>query len=106
MHVEDGNFILEGFTLSILDLGATSDAADQLTVFTYGTLNSKSFSLGSVVFDTSNLDSEIWDFSGLSLTDDGSGSVYLTGLQYIPEPSSALLGLIGALGLLMRRKRA
>lgn len=105
VHVEDGNFILEGFTLSILDLGATSDATDQLTVFTYGTLNSKTFSLGSVVFDTSNLDSEIWDFSGLSLTDDGSGSVYLTGLQYIPEPSSALLGLIGALGLLMRRRR-
>lgn len=105
IHVEDGRFVAEGFTLSIQDLGGTPDASDQLTVFTYGTLDSKSLSLGSVVFDTSSLDTDFWSFSNLALTDDDAGTVYLTGLQYIPEPSATVLGLLGALGLLIRRRR-
>jgi fibronectin-binding autotransporter adhesin len=75
------------------------------------------FSLGAV---TATGDFSSVTVNGLSLSfstgdwtaTDGSGSVYLftqsTGnlaVTVIPEPSAALLGLLGALGLLIRRKR-
>jgi len=79
VNVVDGRLIVEGFTLKILDAGGTPSASDQLPVFTYGTLDSKTLSLGSVVFDTSALGLG-WTYDSLSLVDNGTGTIYLTGL--------------------------
>ncbi len=79
VNVVDGNLIVAGFTLKILDAGGDPLATDQLPVFTYGTLNSKNLSLGSVVFDTTALSG--WTIGTLALTDNGTGTIYLTGLS-------------------------
>lgn len=70
-----------GMVLKILDAGGTPLATDQLPVFTYNTGVVRTLSLGSVAFDTSDLVSKGWTIGTLALTDDGAGTIYLTGLS-------------------------
>jgi autotransporter-associated beta strand protein len=67
-------------TLKILDAGGTPLGTDQLPVFTYDAGVVRTLDLGSVVFDTSALGTE-WTIGTLALTDDGAGTIYLTGLS-------------------------
>jgi hypothetical protein len=101
VNIVDGRLILEGFTLNIIDAGGAPLAGDQLPVFTYGTLDSKTLDLGSVVFNTDG--APLWDAGSAQLIDDGNGTIYITGLVGIPEPAS--LALLGLGGLLMIRRR-
>lgn len=103
VNIVDGRLILEGFTLNIMDAGGMPTAIDELPVFTYGTLDNKTLDLGSVVFDNSGAPD--WDISGVSLFDDGDGTISLTGLVGIPEPSSIILAGLGLMGLCFRRGR-
>ncbi len=82
VHIAAGKMQLDGFTLKILDAGGTpANGAVQLPVFTYAAgVTTRTLSLGSVVFDTSALDGS-WTIGTLALTDDGAGTIYLTGLS-------------------------
>jgi hypothetical protein len=74
---------LDGFTLRILDAGgAPANGTVQLPVFTYdpASVTTRTLDLGSVQFDTSALGPE-WAIGTLALTDDGAGTIYLTGLS-------------------------
>jgi len=53
-------------------------------------------------FNTDNLG--FTPTGALTLTDNGSGSIFLNGVSAIPEPSVALLGALGMLALLRRRR--
>jgi len=82
-----------------LDLGGGFQDGGSVLIFTYGT------------FTGSDLDPTILT-SGLgfsptgtlSLTDNGSGSIFLNGVSVVPEPSAAILGSLGLLALLRRRR--
>ena len=111
VHITQGGLILQDFTLKILDAGGTPAAIAQLPVFTYGSGVSRDMSgfLGS--FDTSALGAT-WSATGLALTDDGAGTIYLTGLSNtaggaIPEPATmCALGLaVAGLGGYVRKRR-
>jgi hypothetical protein len=54
-----------------------------LPVFTYNpaTVTTRTLALGSVVFDTSALVGSGWTIGTLALTDNGTGTIYLTGLS-------------------------
>ena len=81
MHVTSGTLDLDDFTLKILDAGDGSAAAtDELPVFTYDEGVTIDLSGFANDFDTSELDGS-WTASGLTLTDGGSGIIYLTGLS-------------------------
>jgi hypothetical protein len=90
INITGGRLDLDNFNLKILDAGGfVADAADQLTVFTYTYTSGAGDTavetqLNSVVIDPTALDSERWNvgigFDGLALIDDGSGTIYLTGL--------------------------
>lgn len=104
----DGNLTLGNMTLKITDVGVTTPIAltDELTLFTYEFgAQTVTRNIGTIDFDTSTLGAG-WSFSGLTVTDDNAGRIYLTGLAYapIPEPSTALLGGLGVLALLRRRR--
>jgi hypothetical protein len=73
--------LYQGFAAKILDAGGTPLATDQLPVFTYNTGVVRTLSLGSVVFDTSDLVGKGWTIGTLALTNDGAGTIYLTGLS-------------------------
>jgi autotransporter-associated beta strand protein len=67
--------------LKILDAGGTPLATDQLPVFTYdASVDVTAVNLSAVTFDTSALDGS-WTIGTLALTDDGAGTIYLTGLS-------------------------
>jgi len=78
VHVVDGRLIVEGFTLKIINAGGSPKATDMIPVFTYGTLDSKTLSLGSVTIDKSAVPT--WTGSP-TLVDNGTGTIYLTGLE-------------------------
>jgi hypothetical protein len=95
-------------TINIRDAGAATAIGftDQLTLFTYEFgAQTVTRNLGSIGFDTSSLGAG-WTVGTLAVTDDNAGRIYLTGLAYapIPEPSTALLGALGAIALLRRRR--
>lgn len=103
---DDGNLTLGNMTLKITDVGVSTPIAltDELTLFTYEFgAQTVTRSIGTIGFDTSTLGAG-WSFSGLTVTDDNAGRIYLTGLAYVPEPSTALLGALGVLALLRRRR--
>jgi hypothetical protein len=108
---DDGNLTLGNMTINIRDAGAATAIGftDQLTLFTYEFgAQTVTRNIGSIGFDTSSLGAgwTIDPVNGLQVTDDNAGTIYLTGLQFdvIPEPSTALLGALGALALLRRRR--
>jgi hypothetical protein len=82
LHIADGTLDLNNFTLKILDAGGTPAATDQLMVFTYDpaevTVDMTGFGNTAANFDTSELLD--WSVGTLLLTDDLSGTIYLTGL--------------------------
>jgi hypothetical protein len=94
VEIVDGRLVIEGFTLRILDVGGSPAPGDHLPVFTYGSLDSKTLSLGAVVLDTSGAPG--WDAGGASLVDDGAGTIYLTGLS---SGAGTYAGWIGGFGL-------
>ncbi|MFN4943463.1 MAG: hypothetical protein ACK5G9_06685 [Akkermansiaceae bacterium] len=105
---DDGNLTLGNITLRITDVGVIAPIAltDQLTLFTYESgAQTVTRNIGTIDFDTSTLGVG-WTSSGLTVTDDNAGRIYLTGLAYapIPEPSVALLGGLGVLALVRRRR--
>jgi hypothetical protein len=75
-----GNLILGNMTLKIRDAGVTTaiNSTDPLTVFTYQTGVARS--IGNITFDTSALGAG-WTVGTLALTDDGNGTISLTGLS-------------------------
>jgi hypothetical protein len=79
----NGGVVLGDFILKILDAGGdVADASVQLPVFTYdqGTaVDMAGFGNDAASFDVTDLD-ETWTVGDLTLTDDGSGVIYLTGL--------------------------
>ena len=82
LNITGGTLDLDDFVLKILDAdGIVENFTHQLPVFTYDDITIRELQLGSVKFDTDALDGSRWDWSGgLALTDDGAGSIYLTGL--------------------------
>ncbi|MCF7853480.1 MAG: PEP-CTERM sorting domain-containing protein [Candidatus Pacebacteria bacterium] len=84
--------------LSLVEPKRTLSAAD-VELFTYGTL------AGYTGVDwTINLIGDYW-LGTPSVYDDESGTIYLSGITFIPEPASiALLGL-GLLALMRRKRR-
>jgi hypothetical protein len=79
----NANLILGNMTLKIRDAGVVSaiNPTDQLKVFTYETgAQLVARSIGTVSFDTSALGAG-WTVGTLALTDDGNGTIYLTGLS-------------------------
>lgn len=101
---EGGDLTAVGQTLTLTDnwtlaLGAGFQDGGQVLLFTYGTLAASPDLVPT--FNTAGL-----GFSPtgpLSLTDNGAGSIFLNGIS-IPEPSAALLGGLGLLALLRRRR--
>ena len=80
----NGGVVLGDFILKILDAGGdVADASVQLPVFTYdqGTaVDMAGFGNDADSFDVTDLDNT-WTVGNLLLTDDGSGTIYLTGLS-------------------------
>jgi hypothetical protein len=70
VHIAAGKLQLDGFTLKILDAGGTPAVGTQLPVFTYdlAKLPKTSTTPG-------------WTVGTLALTDNGTGTIYLTGLS-------------------------
>jgi fibronectin-binding autotransporter adhesin len=78
VHIAKGKLQLDGFTLNIIDAGATLVVSDQRPVFTYDpSVTVRNLSLGSVVFGALPAG---WTGTP-SLTDDGAGTIYITGLD-------------------------
>jgi len=76
------NLILGNMTLRIRDAGVVSaiNSTDPLKVFTYETEQPVARSIGNIAFDTSALGAG-WTVGALALTDDGNGTIFLTGLS-------------------------
>lgn len=83
VHITDGRLIVEGFTLKVVDAGGAMNPNNQYSVFTYGSLDSKTLDLANVVFDTTEIGN--LDTSEAMLVDDGAGTIYLTGLGIEPK---------------------
>ena len=108
---------LDNMILTILDAGGTPAAGDQLPVFTYDpsvTIDMAGFGNTAANFDTTALGAG-WTASGLALTDNGAGTIYLTGLSNtapagdIPEPATMCalgLAVCGLGGYVRKRRRA
>jgi hypothetical protein len=82
-----GSLTLGDMTIKVNDAGVSTDiaAADPLTVFTYQTGVTRS--IGTVTIDTSALGAG-WTVGTLALTDDGNGTISLTGLSFGAGPAS------------------
>ncbi len=78
--------------LKIKDAGGTPLATDELPVFTYDTGVVRTLSLGAVVFNTDDLVGKGWTIGTLALTDNGSGTIYLTGLSKGGSPFATWAG--------------
>ena len=74
------SLLVGDMTLKILDAGGAPSSSQHLAVFTYETGVTVDLSGFLGKFDTTALDSA-WTIGTLSLTDDGNGTVYLTGLS-------------------------
>ncbi len=79
IHLVEGRLYLQNFTLKVIDRGATPTATDQLPVFTYVT---------GVTRDLTGFPNLVTNFilpagwSGTpTLVDNGTGTIYLTGLS-------------------------
>lgn len=100
------NLAVGDITLRIIDAGGTPTLSDQLPLFTYDTGVTRS--LGTVTLDTTLAPN--FDVSGASVVDNGAGTIYLTGVVYVPEPASIALAAAGLVGLAclpgFRRARA
>ena len=83
-----------------LALGSGFQDGGQVLLFTYGTLTGSPDLVPT--FDITNLG--FTPSGSLSLTDDTLGNIYLNGVTVIPEPRAALLGGLGLLALLRRRR--
>lgn len=87
------NLILGNMTIKVNDAGVTTpiDAGDQLPVFTYETGAQLVRSIGTITIDTSALGA---GWSGTpSLVDNGTGTIYITGLTFSAgTPSVTLTG--------------
>ncbi|MFK7850966.1 MAG: hypothetical protein AB8D78_08305 [Akkermansiaceae bacterium] len=83
-----------------LELGSGFEDGGSVLLFTYGAL-APGADLDPTI-DTSGLG--FTPSGSLTLFDDGNGSIFLLGISAIPEPSTALLGMLGALVLLRRRR--
>ncbi|NQU24882.1 MAG: hypothetical protein HQ567_26665, partial [Candidatus Nealsonbacteria bacterium] len=81
VNIVGGLLDLDNFRLRILDAGGfVKNNTDQLPVFTYGGGTSLELQLETVQFDTDELDSNLWSWTDLALTDE-AGVIYLTGLS-------------------------
>jgi autotransporter-associated beta strand protein len=103
---EGGDLTAVGQTLGLNDnwtlaLGTGFQDGGQVLLFTYGTLAASPDLVPT--FDITNLG--FTPSGSLSLTDDTLGNIYLNGVSVIPEPRAALLGGLGVL-MLLRRRRA
>jgi autotransporter-associated beta strand protein len=104
---EAGDLTAVGQTLTLnnnwtLALGTGFQDGGQVLLFTYGTLAASPDLVPT--FDITNLG--FAPSGSLSLTDDTLGNIYLNGVSVIPEPRAALLGGLGLLALLRRRRNA
>jgi len=85
---------MNSFELKIQDAtgGAYVDAGQQFPVFTYTdmTIDTNGFPNAPGNFNTSALGPE-WDIGTLKLTDNGSGTIYLTGLSKPPPAGTMIL---------------
>lgn len=117
-----GNLVLDTGNLSILnlvELGSGSwsiDPSDKLTLISYtGSWNGGLFRLGSggptILDDTMiNFNGTDWlfdyndDTAGTNYSGDTTGAVSFVTMTAVPEPSISLLGGLGVL-LLLRRRR-
>ena len=104
-NFEAGDLTAVSTTLTLnnnwtLALGSGLQDGGSVLVFTYGSLAG-----GSDLDPTFNIDNLGFTPTGaLTLSDNGSGSIFLNGVSAIPEPSAALLGALGFLALLRRRR--
>jgi hypothetical protein len=84
VHIEDGRLIMEGLTFKVKNAGGVLNPDTQYPILTYGSLDSKTLSLASIIIDVSEYDSTL-DTTTASFVDNGSGTIYLTGLGRKPN---------------------
>ncbi len=94
--------INDTLTVVLRDAGANVvTETDTLDLFTYG----GALSLGNIVIDDQFVAGlSHWDTSNVTIGFD-TDSVFLTGLEVVPEPSTFMLLALGLLGLMFRRRK-
>lgn len=115
LHASGSLSIAAGATLTLAELASgTLNIGDKLTLISYaGAWNNGLFEyLGGTLADDSviTLGSNQWLFNyndtsgGLNFSADQSGANGFVTMTVVPEPAAALLGSLGLLGLLRRRR--
>jgi autotransporter-associated beta strand protein len=103
----NGTLNINGGTLSLENLGTAVAIGDKYTLFAYntaGTLTGFDGLAEGAQFSAAGSDWVINYASTSAGLNGGTGTSYVTITSVVPEPGAALLGMLGVLGILRRRR--